>query len=251
MRSDLDYRATATNAALEGASLAAQALLFGFGFLPSRHKTLRAESLHTVVFVHGLGANRASLYPVQAYLAARGHRRQYSFSYPTIGSIESCAVALKERIDRDVKGGRIDLVCHSLGGLVGRFYVQQLDGARRVHRMVTLATPNQGTHATAWLPTTVVRQMTPGSPFLTHLNGLPAPQGVQLTSFGVDADLLVLPPTNAKAPFGAHHQHPRLGHTGLLFSPTVLRQTFEALGPSCDGVPVVRQAGVAKQIGSD
>ena len=248
MRSDLDYRTTATNAALETASLAAQVLMFGFGFLPSRHKTQRDEALHTIVFVHGLGANRASLYPVQAYLAARGHRRQYSFSYPTLGSIESCAITLKERIDRDIKGGRIDLVCHSLGGLVGRFYVQQLGGARRVHRMITLATPNMGTHATAWLPTTAVRQMTPGSPFLTHLNGLPPPKGVQLTSFGVDADLLVLPPINAKAPFGTHHQHPRLGHTGLLFSPTVLRQTFDALGPTMDGVPVVRQAQPARQL---
>lgn len=41
-------------------------------------------------------------------------------------------------------GGEVDLVCHSEGGLMARWYVEQLDGADRVRHIVTLGTPNRG-----------------------------------------------------------------------------------------------------------
>ena len=230
MRSDFTFSRSSTHALLEAGSLAVQTLMFGFGFVPHRHEPRRARDQHTVVFVHGLAANRASLFPVQAFLRAHGYDRQHSMSYPTVGSIESMAVQLKERIDRDVKGGRIDLVCHSLGGLVARTYLQMLGGDRRVERVVTLATPHLGTHATAYLPTPVVRQMTPGSPFLAYLNDLPAPD-VEFTSIGAGADILVIPADNAQAPFGTYERFETVGHTGLLLSPGVLGRVYEALGP--------------------
>lgn len=230
MRSDYSFRQTRDNALLEAASLGVQSLLFPFAFVPSRHVPTRRADLHTVVFVHGLAANRASLYPLQAWLFARGHRRQYSFSYRTSGSIERCALELKRRLDRDVRGGRIDIVAHSMGGLVARTYLQALGGDRRVSRLVTLATPHAGTHATAYLPTPLVRQMSPGSPFLAHLDALPAPR-CAVTSIGCEGDAIVLPPRASRAPFGDYHHVDGLGHTALLLSPAVLRRVSAALGP--------------------
>jgi len=238
MRSDFEAAKAGVNFLREAGSLALQSLLFGFGFVPSRHAPVRSADLHTVVFVHGLAANRASMFPLQGYLGWQGHRRQFSVSYPTTGSIESCAVQLKRRIDTEIKGGRIDLVCHSMGGLVARFYLQQLDGARRVNRVVTLATPHMGTHATAWMPLPLVRQMSPDSPFLRHLNSLPAPEGVAFTSIVAGGDLLVLPPDNARAPFGQCLHFADLGHTALMLSPEVLRAVHEALGPCEENVEV-------------
>ena len=230
MRSDFLFSETGKNALMETGSLALQTLIYGFGFVPHRHQTVRSRELHTVVFVHGLAANRASLFPVQAYLRARGFKRQHSVSYTTVGSIEAMAVQLKQRIDEQVKGGRIDLVCHSLGGLVARTYLQMLGGDRRVSRVVTLGTPHLGTHATAYLPTPMVRQMTPDSPFLTYLNSLPAPE-VEFTSLGANADAIVLPTRNARAPFGDYEGFDSLGHTSMLLSPSVLRRVGLALGP--------------------
>jgi triacylglycerol lipase len=231
MRSNFDPAKAGVSFVREAGSLALQSVMYGFGFVPSQHTSVRSGALHTVVFVHGLAANRASLYPLQAYLGWHGYRRQFNVSYLTTGSIEACALQLKRRIDAEVKGGRIDLVCHSMGGLVARFYLQQLDGARRVSRVVTLATPHMGTHATAWMPLPLVQQMAPKSPFLQHLNGLPEPEGVDFSSIGAGADVLVLPPENARAPFGAYAQFDQLGHTGLMLSPNVLRAVHEALGP--------------------
>src|SRR5262249_55405313 len=50
-----------------------------------------------------------------------------------------------ERLAREHRCERIDLVGHSEGGLIGRYYVQKLDGARRVRHLVTLGTPHRGT----------------------------------------------------------------------------------------------------------
>src|SRR5437870_13355800 len=58
------------------------------------------------------------------------------------------ACILAERVEQlacDHPGERIDLVGHSQGGLVGRYYVQKLNGAHRVRHLVTLGTPHRGT----------------------------------------------------------------------------------------------------------
>lgn len=230
VRSDYDFRSVSQGFLAETGSLLVQGAMFGLGFLPSRHTPKRARDLETVVFVHGLAANRGSMFPLQGALAMDGHRRQLAISYPSTGSIEALALRLKRRIDTEVKGGEIDLVCHSMGGLVARFYLQQLDGARRVRRLVTLATPHLGTHMTAWMPVPLVRQMSVGSPFLEHLNALPAPEGVEVTSIGAGRDLIVLPADNARAPFGSYHRFEHVGHTSLLLSPAVLRVVRDALG---------------------
>lgn len=40
--------------------------------------------------------------------------------------MERAAIALRDYLRQHVRGGRIDLVCHCLGGLVARVYLQQL-----------------------------------------------------------------------------------------------------------------------------
>lgn len=91
-----------------------------FGFLKSRHRPLRQKDIRTLVFVHGYATNRAGFFPLQTDLALRGHGRQYAFNDWSSGSIESLAIELEREIDENVKGGRIDLVCHSMGGIVAR-----------------------------------------------------------------------------------------------------------------------------------
>ena len=213
----------------EGAATLAHAAMFPLSFLPSRHRTERRADLRTVVFVHGLHGNRANFYPLQAWLRLRGHRRQLGFNLRSGPSIESMAVALKNTLDAQVKGGRIDLVGHSLGGLIARVYVQALGGHRRVDRLVTIGTPHHGSHAAWWAPTRFVRQLAPGGPFLTWLNDLPWPEEVQITSLSAGADHLVLPRESAHHPRGPWQRFEDLGHTGLLLAPSVLRSVEEAL----------------------
>lgn len=228
MRSDFDPSRARKVALREGLATVAAGALMPFGFLRSRHQPLRRRELRTVVFVHGLGANRGVFYPLQGFLRAAGHSRQLAFNHRSGPSVEALALQLKRLVDSQVKGGRVDIVAHSLGGLIARFYLQQLGGDRRVDRLVTLATPHHGTHASAYVPSALVRQLAPESPFLLHLNALPPP-AVDALSVVAANDIIVLPATSAAAPFGRVETLHGVGHNGVLLSPTVFRWIAGAL----------------------
>src|SRR5262249_57989161 len=54
--------------------------------------------------------------------------------------VEELADVVADRVERlahEHRRERIDLVGHSEGGLIGRYYVQKLDGACRVRHLVT------------------------------------------------------------------------------------------------------------------
>src|SRR5262249_37218961 len=131
-----------------------------------------------------------------------------------------------ERLAREHRCERIDLVGHSEGGLIGRYYVQQLDGARRGRHLVTLGTPHRGTHwahsghllGHVW-PS--LRQMAPGSPLLRYLADHRFPASVRLTSIYARQDL-ICPPSSCRldahgAPHLANVELTSGGHVSLLF----------------------------------
>jgi triacylglycerol lipase len=221
MLSDHEPREVRRAILREGLSYLAHGLLLPLGARTSRHQGPRRRDTTTLVLLHGLAANRGGLLPLQAYLRATGHRNQFAFNYRSRGSVEALALRLKRELDSRIRGGRIDIVAHSMGGLVARWYLQQLGGARRVDRLITLGTPHCGTHAANFLPSALVRQLTPHSPFIRHLNTLPAPEGVQVTSIMAGRDLLVQPSEAAGCPFGQRLDFPDLGHVELLFRPQV------------------------------
>ncbi len=229
MLSNFEPAQTRRAIAIESLSYVAQTVLFPFGYLRSRHRTRRARDLRTLVFVHGLQANRASFFPLQAYLAARGYRRQLSFNYPSRGSIEALALRLKREVDTQIKGGRIDIIAHSMGGLVARFYLQQLGGARRVDRLITLGTPHHGTEASVYIPQALVRQLHPQSPLIQRLNALPLPEHLQIATFGAGGDVLVLPRSSALWPEGQGEMLPGHGHLSMLLAPKVMRAVARSL----------------------
>ena len=229
VRSDYDPAAASRVAWREGLATVAHGLLFPFGYIPNRHRSERRRDIRTIVFVHGLAANRACFFALQTWLKACGYRRQLSFNHRDGPSIEALAIQLKRQIDSQVKGGRIDIVAHSLGGLIARLYVQQLGGARRVDRLVTLATPHQGTYASMFVPSAFVRQLEPGCSFMEHLESLRPPLDVAFHAFAADGDQFVHPRDSALLPFGRNRMFHGQGHNSLLLSPVVLSAVQQAL----------------------
>lgn len=212
----------------EGLATVAHSLMMPFGLLRSRHQPERKKDIRTVVFVHGLGANRANFFPLQTYLKAKGYTRQLAFNYRSTGSIEGMAIRLRNEIKAQVKGGRIDIIAHSMGGLVSRYYVQQLGGSRRVDRLITLGTPHRGTYASMFVPSALVTQMKPEGPFIRHLEGL-TPPAVRVLSLAAADDLLITPRSSALCSFGDSIMLEDLGHLGLLLSPKVFGIVARAL----------------------
>ncbi len=217
--------------AQEALAFAAAAALFPFGIRRPRRRTPRQPDQRTVVLVHGYLANRSTLFPLAAYLRLRGMRQVLSFNYASSAGIERAALDLREYLRRHVRGGRIDLVCHSLGGLVARVYLQELGGSRRVDRCITLGTPHRGTYNSYWVWSRVGAELRPDSPLLSRLQASRSnASGVRFVSFVAGSDNLVVPRVFA------NHEHevhlPDLGHVSMLFSPRVLRLIADHLTPS-------------------
>ncbi|MEU2659927.1 alpha/beta fold hydrolase [Streptomyces sp. NPDC007325] len=191
-----------------------------------------------VVLLHGFVDNRSVFLLLRRALARHGRARVESFDYsPFTCDLRTAAEALGRRIDavRERTGrAEVDLVGHSLGGLIARYYVQRLGGDTRVRTLVMLGTPHEGTTVARLADAhPLVRQMRPGSEVLREL-AAPAPGcRTRFVSFWSDLDQIMVPVETARL------AHPDLlvhnvrvsgiGHLALPVHPTVATGILEAL----------------------
>jgi len=217
-------------------AFAASSVLYPFGIARSRARTPRQKEQRTVVLVHGYLGNRSSFFPLSLYLKAHGVRPLLSYGYSGAPGVEQAALGLREFLRRHVRGGRVDLVCHSLGGVIACVYLQLLGGARRVDRCITLGTPHRGTYNAYWLASRIGLELRPDSRLLERLATTRAAAArVKFSSIVAGSDNIVIPRVFSAADGDVVHV-PDLGHMGLLFSPTVFRAIHERLRASTRSV---------------
>ncbi|KRV46865.1 lipase [Wenjunlia vitaminophila] len=132
-----------------------------------------------VLLVHGLVDNRSVFTVLRRSLLRHGWPQVCALNYsPLTLDVRRAAAVLGERVRELTERSdtsRVDVIGHSLGGLVARYYVQRLDGDQRVRTLVTLGTPHTGTTAGPLLDAhPMVRQMRPDSDLMREL-AAPAP----------------------------------------------------------------------------
>ncbi|MEU9285905.1 alpha/beta fold hydrolase [Streptomyces sp. NPDC048275] len=234
--------------ALELAILAGHLLLYPSGIVqerraapvppPSDAPQLPTEAKPPVVLLHGLVDNRSVFFFLRRNLAQYGRRHIESLNYsPLTRDIRAAAEVLGRHIEEICeRTGReqVDIVGHSLGGLIARYYVQCLGGDLRVRTVVTLGTPHAGTRVLPLMNAhPIVRQMRPGSEVIEQLRK-PAPGcRTQFVSFWSDLDGLMDPLETAAI------DHPDLlaqsvqvsgiGHLALPVHPAVAAGIRQAL----------------------
>ncbi|WP_226600090.1 alpha/beta fold hydrolase [Streptomyces violascens] len=234
--------------ALDLAVLAGHLLLYPSGLAPERHPApdpAAAPQLPTagrshppVVLLHGFIDNRSVFVLLRRSLARHGWRHLESLNYsPLTGDIRVAAELLGRHVEEICArtGHReVDVVGHSLGGLIARYYVQRLGGDLRVRTLVTLGTPHSGTRSAQLAHAhPIVRQMCPGSELVEELRR-PAP-GIRtrFVSFWSDLDTLMIPVETARI------EHPDLiaqnvrvtgiGHLAMPVHPAVAAGVRQAL----------------------
>ncbi|MFC4955961.1 esterase/lipase family protein [Streptomyces mauvecolor] len=234
--------------ALDLAVLAGHLLLYPSGLTPERHPApdpAAAPQLPTagrshppVVLLHGFIDNRSVFVLLRRSLARHGWRHLESLNYsPLTGDIRVAAELLGRHVEEICArtGHReVDIVGHSLGGLIARYYVQRLGGDLRVRTLVTLGTPHSGTRSAQLAHAhPIVRQMCPGSELVEELRR-PAP-GIRtrFVSFWSDLDTLMIPVETARI------EHPDLiaqnvrvtgiGHLAMPVHPAVAAGVRQAL----------------------
>lgn len=205
-------------------------------FLPRREEIedRGPDGFSPVVLVHGLGGNRGTWTPLRMFLRLMGHRRMFAFGYED-GTIEAHAANLKEFILKVMeKTGttQVDLVAHSLGGVIARYAIQRLSMSDAVRTLITLASPNQGTYAARYANTRLTVPLRPESRLLRDLNQddlrkLPT----KFIALFSDRDVYVVPKEMMTHPDAENHFIPNLSHNQHLHSPSVFRLVATKLEP--------------------
>ena len=178
-----------------------------------------------VILLHGFGMNRTQWIWMARRLRARGHGPIYGLNYFSLASVDSAARSLSRFVDQVLSCERrteVDLVAHSMGGLVARHFIERLSGARKVGRLITIGTPHHGTRLGRFgLFMPAARDLCFGSSFLSEL-GL-VREGSAYTSIWSRADAVVQPAESSSiAPAGVDEIFDDLGHLSLVLSPRVV-----------------------------
>jgi pimeloyl-ACP methyl ester carboxylesterase len=176
-----------------------------------------------VVLIHGFMASAGVFRPMRKRLEEEAFAHVASFSHAPLQSVPRIAKALKKVIDRVHAGARIHLVGHSLGGLVARWYVQELGGHERVVQTISLASPFAGTKHANILPILIGKTLTTESHILRQLRSRAHEFEVPHTSIVAEEDALVVPVESAIFPKGDVVALPGRGHNTLLYDDISLR----------------------------
>jgi triacylglycerol esterase/lipase EstA (alpha/beta hydrolase family) len=182
-----------------------------------------------------------------------------------MGNIAASAAQLSTEVNQVLSqtgASKVDLVGWSQGGMMPRYYINDLGGASKVNMLVGLAPSNYGTTldglttlisdlgllgvTTGLLSVTCEAcvQQLQGSSFLTSLNQAPTVPGVRYVVIETADDEVVTPYTNAFLPAASNVQNITLqsqcpqdasDHLSIGYDSNALQDVVNALGPDDPG----------------
>jgi pimeloyl-ACP methyl ester carboxylesterase len=197
---------------------------------------LRENGCPPVLLIPGYLGTRGSLALLERRLTEMGHLvLSYRLGLLHTADISESAALIARKVESVAAQtglDRIDIVGHSMGGLVALYYLKRLGGDRRVRRLVMLGTPVAGT----WSALVAVaaaplgrssRQLLPQSRFLRDLAEGTLPEGVEIVCLSGDRDRMA-PPERASLR-GVRHIRLPTNHAGLLVDEAVASVVGEIL----------------------
>jgi len=225
-----------------------------------------------VILVNGTGGNERDNWGAMAPSLANAGFCVYTFNYgglpytgplTAFGDIAASAGQLAQfvaTVKAETGVRRVDLVGHSQGGMMPRYYLSFLGGGASVRRFVAIVPSNHGTtldgltnlaaadpidydlfDAALRLVLPAISEQLVGSSFLRKLNSVPATvPGVRYTVLTTTHDEVVTPYTSAllEAPEVTNIvvqtacPNDPVGHVGMVYDPYVVQLTINALEPA-------------------
>ena len=197
----------------------------------------KASDAPPILLIHGFLGTRGSMYLLERRLVDDGHV-VVSFNIGTINTrdIRRSAFLIHRKIERvlaQTPWKKIDILGHSMGGLIGLYYVKKLGGHTRVRRLIMMGTPVRGTWvsllgvATLGLLSTSSWQLLPRSRFLDELAQGPVPPGTEVFTIAAARDWVV--PLKTTRMKGATAITVPLGHSSLVVSDEVYARIKQIL----------------------
>ncbi len=225
------FRETAANA------LVSALLLVGWWPVSPKHKQKQkdiADKADTgtrvpVLLVHGYGLNRACFAFLQTYLHTRGWEWVWAINHaPRSSPIPVFAKRLGRSIEQlceESGAEQVDIVAHSMGGIVAAYALKEFGYAPRVRRLITMGTPWAGTkaHVFGWRREGL--DIAPNSTVIRAINDYSG----QTTAIWSRHDHLAIPAESAAPHHAECIEVHNLGHQEMLTSARCFRLVANVL----------------------
>jgi pimeloyl-ACP methyl ester carboxylesterase len=176
-----------------------------------------------VVMIHGYFSNRGYFGPLVRALEEHGVAPIYTPSFPSaFTTIEHYVEHLStyiESLAKDTGSAQVVLVGHSMGGLAARAYICT-HGPARIRKLITIASPHNGTVHARFGSGPNAKQMERDSDFLKELCDKEGEKGPDcgMTSIYTPHDNLVAPQDTSRLPWSRNIAIPGRGHVDILAS---------------------------------
>lgn len=227
--------------------------LYPLGLFSGKEKGYRhpkaASNQRPVLLVHGIVHNPSAFYKLKKKMDEHAWQNIYTVNYSTHhGSLMKMVESLSKRVNQIVQqtqSTQIDIVAHSLGGLVARYYMTIGEGRGRVKNLITLGTPHLGTEISILLKGmyygSLDSDLRTGSYLIRTLCEHTIPRGSKVISLFSPHDVFVWPrkncfarglPKNAFENIKCDH----VGHMGLLYNDQVLETVMGRLSRNASQV---------------
>jgi triacylglycerol lipase len=210
-------------------------------FRSRAHKdTLEAATpgQRAVVLVHGFFCNRGVWNRWVPLLRAAGVPHIALLMEPPFAGLDSNVAAIDDAIVRATQATGLPplVVCHSMGGLALRAWWRShaASAPSRVHSVITIASPHQGTFTAQLASGDNARQMRRNSPWLRALadDEKSDDRRRHFTCFYSHCDNIVMPASTAVLP-GADNRHiVGMPHIALVYSPEVWAEVLRRVKPA-------------------
>ena len=200
------------------------------GFLPLPGS--RRQGPRPVVVLHGYAMNRANFVPLAFRLARAGLGPIVGFEYWTLGRTAAAARQLAwfvEHVQAMTGSPQVDIIGHSMGGVVARYYVTLGGGDGAVHRLITIGSPHHGTDVSRIGIGHANRELYVGSKLIQRLAAAPRPALTRVTTILSNGDALVPASNQAEIPGAERIVFDDLGHVAMLGSRRVAREIISRL----------------------
>ena len=196
-----------------------------------------------VLLVHGIAHNASAFIQMKTKMQKRGWLHVFTMNYSTINKkLTEMASELAWQVDKVIevtKSSQIDIVAHSLGGIVSRYYLSSKMGKGKIKNLVTLGAPHKGTYLSPLLKTLAFNKNLSSdlyidSPLLKGLQQKTIPKDSTITSIYSKYDWTVWPQDNCfveGSPSSAFKNIKLdfVSHISLLYSSRVFQHIVTAL----------------------
>jgi pimeloyl-ACP methyl ester carboxylesterase len=185
-----------------------------------------------IVLVHGYSQNRVGFLRVARALRRAGLGPIFAINYPWHLPVEKNAARLARFVDRvlaETGAPAVDLVAHSMGGIISLVYASGPSARGKVRRLVTLASPHAGVAWRGPILGASGQDLRRGSALLSRLGHEQVPTRV-LSIYSTHDNVVHPAATSALAARGGEDREVgEAGHLSILFDPRAIDEVVTFL----------------------